>query len=480
MDWLAAPDYWMAREILQRGVAALFIVAFASTLNQFRPLLGDHGLLPAPRLLAGPGARGPSVFSRWGYSDRKLAGVCWSGMAIAATVVAGLPQAGPSWLPLLAFLLLWGSYQSIANIGQVFYGFGWEMLLLEAGFTVGFLGSHQVDPPRTILLLIAWLVFRLEFGAGMIKWRGDPAWRDLTALYYHHETQPMPGPLSRRAHLAPRWWHRCEAAGNHVAQLAVPFLLFLPQPVASIAAAGIIVTQLWLVASGNFAWLNWITIVLACCAASDTALGAVVPFLPGKEALQVGAGGIGAPWWIVLVLAATVLLAVAGIPALRNLFSRHQLMNASFNRWQLGNAYGAFGSITRDRIEVVIEGTTDPAGPGEDTAWHAYEFHGKPGDPSRRPRQFAPYHLRLDWMMWFLPLGSLHQRWFHALLGRLLDADPGILALLRVDPFSGRPPARIRVLTYHYRFATSAEHRADGRYWVRSGRQLVIGPVDHT
>ncbi|MDN6202713.1 MAG: lipase maturation factor family protein, partial [Micrococcaceae bacterium] len=318
MDWLLAPDYWVAREILQRGVAAVFLIAFASTLNQFRALLGERGLLPANRLLAGPGARGPSVFTRWGYSDAKLVAVCWVGLVVAGTLVAGLPQAGPAWVVLAAFLLLWGLYQSIVNIGGIFYGFGWEMLLLEAGFTVGFLGSHQVDPPRTILILIVWLVFRLEFGAGMIKWRGDPAWRNLTALYYHHETQPMPGPLSRRAHLAPRWWHRCEVAGNHVAQLAVPFLLFVPQPVASIAAGVVIATQAWLVATGNFAWLNWITIVLACAAIDDAAFGGLASLVAGLPAGPVGplAERAAAPaGWTVVVLLAPAGLLVAGSPA---------------------------------------------------------------------------------------------------------------------------------------------------------------------
>ena len=486
MDWLLAPDYWVAREILQRGVAAVFLIAFASTLNQFRALLGERGLLPANRLLAGPGARGPSVFTRWGYSDAKLVAVCWVGLVVAGTLVAGLPQAGPAWVVLAAFLLLWGLYQSIVNIGGIFYGFGWEMLLLEAGFTVGFLGSHQVDPPRTILILIVWLVFRLEFGAGMIKWRGDPAWRNLTALYYHHETQPMPGPLSRRAHLAPRWWHRCEVAGNHVAQLAVPFLLFVPQPVASIAAGVVIATQAWLVATGNFAWLNWITIVLACAAIDDAAFGGLASLVAGLPAGPVGpfAERAAAPaGWTVVVLLATAGLLVAGIPALRNLFSRSQLMNASFNRWQLGNAYGAFGSVTRQRTEVVIEGRIDDevgdddADPETETGWHEYEFRGKPGDPARRPRQFAPYHLRLDWMMWFLPLGSLHQRWFQALLLKLLAADPAVLALLRVDPFSGRAPDRIRVLTYRYRFANDQEKKDRSLYWIRSDRRLAIGPV---
>jgi hypothetical protein len=471
MEWLAAYDYGMAREVLQRGVALIYLIAFISTLNQFRALAGERGLLPVPRLLRGPGAHGPSLFSRIGYSDRKLVAVCAVGCAISGVLVLGLPQAGPAWLPLFAFLAIWGLYMSIVNVGQIFYGFGWEMLLLEAGFTVGLLGSRQVPPPQTILLLIAWLVFRLEFGAGMIKWRGDAAWRNLTAMYYHHQTQPMPGPFSRRAHLAPKWWHRCEAAGNHGAQLLVPFLLFAPQPLASIAAGIIIATQLWLVATGNFAWLNWLTIVLASCRISDPVLRQIVPgFSPGTDPRP------EAPiWWTVVVLSGTLLLALLSIPALRNLLSSRQLMNASFNRWQLGNAYGAFGSVTRERVEVVIEGTED--GSPDDATWHEYGFKGKPGEVSRRPRQFAPYHLRLDWMMWFLPLGSIHQRWFHVLLVRLLAADARTLGLLGHDPFFGRKPSFIRVLTYRYRFADAAEYRSTGAHWVRDQRQVVIDAV---
>ncbi|MDN6179313.1 MAG: lipase maturation factor family protein, partial [Micrococcaceae bacterium] len=83
----------------------------------------------------------------------------------------------------------------------------------------------------------------------------------------------------------------------------------------------------------------------------------------------------------------------------------------------------------------------------------------------------------LDWMMWFLPLGALHQRWFQALLLKLLAADPAVLALLRVDPFSGRAPDRIRVLTYRYRFANDQETKDRSLYWIRSDRRLAIGPV---
>ncbi|PQZ92982.1 hypothetical protein CQ018_11010 [Arthrobacter sp. MYb227] len=471
MEWLAANDYGIAREIVQRGVALMYLLAFISTLNQFRALAGEHGLLPAPHYLETSGARGPSLFSRIGYSDRKLVAVCVLGISISSVLIMGIPQTGPPWLPLAGFLVLWGLYMSIVNVGQVFYGFGWEMLLLEAGFTVGFLGSQQVPPSQSLLLLVAWLVFRLEFGAGMIKWRGDPAWRNLTAMYYHHQTQPMPGPLSRSAHLAPKWWHRCEAAGNHGAQLVIPFLLFAPQPVASIAAGIIIATQLWLVATGNFAWLNWLTIVLAGSRISDSAWGWIFPWIRSAGTVHIESPS----WWTVLVLAVTVLLISLSFPALRNLFSAHQLMNAAFNKWQLVNAYGAFGSVTRVRIEIVIEGTEDENLIG--AHWQEYSFKGKPGNVARKPGQCAPYHLRLDWMMWFLPLESINQRWFRVFVEKLLQADQGTLALLAEEPFSGRSPHYVRVLSYRYRFTTRIQHRQSGDIWVRDQRILLLGPV---
>ncbi len=146
---------------------------------------------------------------------------------------------------MLCFLALWFGYMSITSIGQTFYGFGWEMLLLEPG-------SSRRSSARTgslrrpcVIVLFWWLVFRLEFGAGMIKIRGGREWRDLTALMYHHETQPMPGPLSRQAHLLPAWFHRGEVLGNHFAQLVVPWScsppllgLFVPGPVPAIVGAG--------------------------------------------------------------------------------------------------------------------------------------------------------------------------------------------------------------------------------------------------
>ncbi|MFC0680992.1 lipase maturation factor family protein [Lysobacter korlensis] len=478
MDWasiiegLAAPDYEFGRQALQRGIAAVYLIAFVSTANQFPVLLGDRGLLPAPQLLRHPALlRGPTLF-RWRYSDALLRAVSWTGAAIALVIVLGLPQLGPPWVPLLAFLVIWLLYMSIVNIGQTFYGFGWESLLLEAGFLAAFLGSNEVPPAWPVLLLFWWLVFRLEFGAGMIKMRGGSEWRDFTALYYHHETQPMPNPVSRYAHLLPKRIHRLEVVGNHFAQLVVPFFLFVPGPVGTLAAAVVIVTQGWLVVSGNFAWLNWITIVLAFSAVSDSVVHAVLPVVP----LDQGTGEASMPpWWAAIGIVLTVFYLILSWPALKNLFSRNQLMNASFNTWSLANAYGAFGTVTKERYEIVIEGTlaADPA----EGDWLEYEFKGKPGDVRRTPGQYAPYHLRLDWLMWFLALGSPGERWFLPLLVRLLEADKPTLKLLRRDPFGGQPPSWVRAKIYLYRFSTREEKRTTGDVWVREELGLFRAPV---
>ncbi|HET7519466.1 MAG TPA: lipase maturation factor family protein, partial [Actinomycetes bacterium] len=65
---------------------------------QFRPLLGERGLQPAPRFLAAVSVgRAPSIFHLH-YSDRFLTGVAWTGAGLAAAAGAGLSEAGPAWL----------------------------------------------------------------------------------------------------------------------------------------------------------------------------------------------------------------------------------------------------------------------------------------------------------------------------------------------------------------------------------------------
>ncbi|MFL5514734.1 MAG: lipase maturation factor family protein [Gemmatimonadales bacterium] len=468
MDWFAAPNYWFARWVLERGLGLVYLLAFANALDQFPALLGEHGLLPVPRYLARTRFRdAPSLF-HLGYSDRGLRAVGWSGVLLAAATVLGLPDAGPLWVSVLVWLALWALYLSIVNVGQRFYSFGWESLLLEAGFLAVFLGNARIPPPLPILFLFRWLAVRVELGAGLIKLRGDRCWRDLTCLDYHHETQPMPNPLSWYAHHMPRWFHRLEVLGNYVAQLAAPVALFLPQPVAGIAALVMIGTQAYLMLSGNYAFLNLVTLVVAVAAVPDSFVGTLAPSLPAP---------LPAPAWFVgVATAVTVLIVLLSYWPVRNLFGRHQLMNFSFNRLHLVNTYGAFGSVTRRRKEVVLEGARAERPREED--WREYEFRGKPGDPRRRPPQIAPFHLRLDWLMWFVALAPAYgEGWLLPLLRRLLEGDRATLGLLRHDPFPADPPRWVRARLYRYRFTTAAERRATGAWWVRELEGTLVGPL---
>jgi Lipase maturation factor len=473
MDWLAAPEYYLARLVIQRGLGVIYLVAFAVAINQFRPLLGARGLLPVPHYVRLAGwSRAPSLFTLH-YSDRFLGVVAWTGAGLAALVVLGVPEQGPIGVSMLAWLILWVLYLSIVNVGQTFYGFGWESLLLEAGFLAAFLGPADVAPPVPVIILLRWLLFRVEFGAGLIKMRGDRCWRRLTCLDYHHETQPMPNPLSWWFHRLPAPLHRVEVAANHVTQLVVPFLLFTPQPYASVAGVMMIVTQGWLVLSGNFSWLNVVTMTLAFSALDNRILEVVLPASPPAQLADPSA------WFGSVVVALAATFVVLSWWPVRNMASSHQAMNLSFNRLHLGNTYGAFGTISRERHEVVIEGTGDAA-VTPSTEWRPYEFKGKPGDPRRRPPQVAPYHLRLDWLMWFAALSPAYaEPWLPRLAARLLEGDGATLRLLhrRGNPFPDHPPAFVRARLFRYRYTTRAERRADGAWWVRTEVGIYLPPV---
>jgi Lipase maturation factor len=475
MPDLTAPDHQLARFVLERGIAAIYLIAFVVALDQFPALLGDRGLLPTKRYLARVAfLEAPSVF-HLGYSDRRLRAVAVAGAIVAASLVLGLPQRAPLLVTMAAWFVLWVLYQSIVNVGQTFYSFGWETLLLEAGFLAIFLGNAEIAPPWPTLLLFRWLAFRVEFGAGLIKLRGDACWRDLTCMEWHHETQPLPNPLSWFFHHLPRPLHRFEVVGNFVAQLVLPFGLFLPQPFASIAAALVVATQLYLVVSGNYAWLNWLTIVAAASALGDlVAPGGV---LTGLGLANPGTGFAPTPVGFTVLLAA--LLAVVAILSwfpVRNMASSSQAMNASFDPFHLVNTYGAFGTVGRVRDEVVVEGTVSD--PLDEDGWREYGFRAKPGAVRRLPPQIAPYHLRLDWLMWFIPLSPIYAAgWFEPFLVRLLEGDRPTLRLLGRNPFPDQPPTYVRARLFRYRYTTWSEWRSTRAWWARRPIGVLVPAV---
>jgi len=462
--------YWLTRLVLQRSLGLVYLIAFSVVVNQFRPLCGEKGLLPVHQFLRHTSfAESPSIFFLFPH-DSAFAVCGWLGITLLLLAATGLSERFGDLASMAVWTLLWLLYLSFVNIGQTFYAFGWESLLLASGFLAIFLGSARSEPSDIMIWLFRWLLFRVIFGAGLIKLRGDPCWRDLTCLDYHFETQPMPNPLSWYFHWLPGWVHKAGVLFNHLVELAAPAAFFAAQPFAAIAGSLTILFQGSLMVSGNFSWLNLLTLILAFSTFNDAQLARVIHL--GQPALvQPTAFHIWAVWGLAL------LVAVLSVKPALNLFSPNQIMNTSFNSLHLVNTYGAFGSITRERLEIVLEGS-DEAVPTPSSHWRAYEFKGKPGDLRRLPFQFAPYHLRLDWLMWFAAMPSpFYDPWFIRLVERLLQGDGATLSLLGSNPFPDKPPLSIRALYYRYHFTTPAERRRTGSWWRREQVGIYLPAV---
>ena len=459
MDVLDTKGYWLTRLLLERGIGVICLVAFLVALNQFRPLLGERGLQPVPLFVKRvPFRESPSLFYLF-PRDAAFTTAAWLGIALSVLVITGIATRY-TWSNVLVWSAIYVLYLSFVNVGQTFYAFGWESILLEACFFAIFLGGSRALPQAIPIWLFRWLTFRIMFGAGLIKMRGDECWRNLTCLNYFYETQPMPNPASWFFHWAPQWLNTGGVLFNHFSELIVPFFYFLPQPFAGIAGLLTIVFQGSIIVSGNLSWLNWLTLILAFSTLDAHFLSRIFKHVPAFPPLS------PPEQWVNYVLAAAVVL--MSIPVVVNMLSARQIMNTNFNSLHLVGTYGAFGSITRPRYEVIVEGTDDsvitPA-----TQWREYEFKAKPGDVRRLPPQIAPYHLRLDWLMWFAAMSSYQDYpWFVNLVAKLLAGDRAVLGLMRSNPFPGKPPHYIRALLYEYHFTTPDGRRKTGSWWTRS------------
>jgi hypothetical protein len=470
----APAQYWLTRFMILRLLGLVYAVAFLVAVNQILPLVGSDGLLPVgsflERVAGALGSRGagalrlPSLF--WlVHSDAALLGVAWAGLILSCAVMAGLANA-----PILA--VLWALYMSIVHVGQDWYGYGWEMQLLETGFLAIFL-CPLLDPrpfprrqaPEPVIWLMRWLIFRIMLGAGLIKIRGDACWRDLTALYYHFETQPIPNPLSRWFHFLPRWQLEAGVVFNHVAELVAPWFVFGPRRARHIAGCVIILFQVTLILGGNLSFLNWLTIVPALACLDDSFWRRVAPRRLAAAAGRALAAAVPSFPMAATAWALCALVAWLSVKPVENLFSAHQLMNAPFDPLEIVNTYGAFGSVRRERTHIIFEGTDSPV-PDDSAVWKPYVYRGLPVDPGKRPPQVAPYQLRLDWQMWFASLGTpADYPWTLHLIWKLLNNDPGAIGLFAANPFPRKAPRYIRAEEYLYRFTDPKS--GDKSWWTR-------------
>src|SRR6201981_1191779 len=279
-------SYWLTRFVILRLLGFVYAVAFLVAAQQLVPLIGEHGLTPASHFLesvqtqlGSPTSgmlRVPTLF--WfGISDNALSIFAWLGFGLSLVVLGGYANA-------ILLVVLWAMYMSIVHIGQIWYGYGWEIQLLGPGFLSVFLGPvfdgrpfPKCRPPILVIWLFRWLGFRIMFGAGLIKLRGDSCWRDLTCLYYHYETQPIPSPVSRYLHFAPLWFHKFEVLWNHFVELIVPWFSFGPRTARHIAGVLLVTFQIFLIMSGNLSLLNYLTIIPFFACFDDTFLRRFLP-----------------------------------------------------------------------------------------------------------------------------------------------------------------------------------------------------------
>ena len=502
--WLTPPGERLTAWIYLRLVAAVYLVAFVSLWMQISGLAGVQGILPARAYLE-------AIASRYGGTaywlaptlawisptDGFLFAMCGAGVVLSILLALG-------FVPVLACFGLWALYLSVSIPCQDFLWFQWDSLLLEAGFLAMFLApwrlrSHPAtDPPpsRAALWVSRWLLFRLIISSAIVKLAsGDLSWRHFRALEFHFETQPIPAWTSWYADHLPGAVLRAATLGTLLIEGLAPFLIFAPRRIRFLGAALIGALQVAIMATGNYAFFNWLTLALCVVLLDDgvwpkrwrQAAGVVEPeeaeTLRAEERAPAAAPAAqpAAPrgrWhpWVVRPLA-LLLLVLSLVPILRAT-NRETKWLGPIEKVYEGvwpfrtvNHYGLFAVMTTRRPEIVIEGSAN----GVD--WLEYEFPYKPGDPRRAPQFVAPHQPRVDWQLWFAALSDIErQAWYLSLCKRLLEGSPPVLSLLDRNPFPQAPPRYLRSIIYEYRYTDPPVRKATGVWWLREARSLY-GPI---
>ncbi len=478
------PTYWLTRFIILRLLGIVYAVAFLVAINQLVPLIGSDGLTPVGLYLKdvsnalGSGFSGflhlPSLFWLW-HSDTALLVVAWSGFILSLVLVGGFAN-----VPLMT--LLWFLYMSIVHAGQDWYGYGWEIQLTETGFLAIFLCPlidmrpfPARETPLPIIFLFRWLIFRIMLGAGLIKVRGDEVWRNGTALFYHFETQPLPGPLSRWFNFLPHIILKTGVWFNWLAELVSPVFVFWPKFARHIAGIIIISFQVTLILSGILSFLNWLTIIPALACFDDGFWSKVLPGPLVRMARKAEENAVISRPMVTTAWVVAALVGILSIQPVMNMLSPHQIMNTSFDPLDLVNTYGAFGSVGKERFNVVFEGTSDPDS-SDRANWKPYIYKGLPVRLDARPPQVAPYQLHLDWQMWFASMSTPGQYpWTLNLIWKLLHNDPGAESLFAENPFPGKPPRYIRAVLYLYSYAKPGN--PGHKWWERDRLSLWLPPL---
>jgi lipase maturation factor 1 len=473
------PTYFWARRWFLRALGLIYLIAFVSLWVQVDGLIGSDGISPINRFL-------PAVQDRLGSraywvlptlcwfnpSNAFLHFLCAGGIALSLLLIAG-------FVPVISLIALFVFYLSLTIAGQTFLSFQWDILLLETGFLAIFLAPWQIwpkrgrEPPvsRAGLFLLKLLLFKLMLMSGVVKLTsGDDSWGwvdhsirwgALTALDYHYWSQPLPTVFGWWTDKSPEWFKHFSVAFCLAVEIIVPFFIWAPRRPRLIAAGLIVFLQIAIAITGNYCFFNLLTIALCLLLIDDAAIGRkYATVIDPRYIYRLSTSGAIAVILVTLPINAWLIFTAfkpeASSP--RPLAFIHEHV-APF---RIVNGYGLFRVMTKDRGEIVVEGSAD----GLD--WLPYEFKWKPGDVKRAPGWCAPHQPRLDWQMWFAALGAPQQNpWFGRLVVRLLQGSRDVSQLLEHNPFPHQPPRYIRASFYRYRFTTVEEHRQSGAWWRR-------------
>lgn len=469
------------RWIFLRGLGLLSLLSFLSYLNQFEGLVGQNGLTPWTDFVEQVYAmRGEAVYWQfpslawWFSSDLALILMACAGMLSSVFLIV-------NYRSRLSLVSCWILFLSLTVTGQQFMAYQWNQLLLEV-MIGGILLACSTTKPTQVSLpswvsvwYMRFITFKLYILSGLAKWGGGESWRDLTAMTYHYETQPLPNPLSWYMHHLPDGFHRVESLFSLLVEAVLPVFIFTPRririPVAYLMGS----LQMAIMLTGNYGPFNWLALLLCFVLVDDEHVAGLIDALPDWSRPTQMTKPNRWTWEIDLVAVAVLLLLnlfVIGswlrVPAPSWFNSTAQSIKA----FRSVNPYGLFGVMTKERPEIVIEGSRN----GED--WSAYEFHYKPGDPERRPGVAIWSLPRLDWRMWFAALKAPRRpRWMDRLVIKLLKGEPAVLDHFAKNPFRENPPRYIRAWVYDYRFTGWSEGWETDHWWKRDNRREYIPPV---
>ncbi len=477
------PTYFWARRWFLRALGAIYLIAFVSLWVQVDGLVGSDGMSPVNQFLPAAHAQiGRDAYALlptlcwFNSSNAFLHLLCGSGVLFSLLLIFGIA-------PAISLLVLFIFYLSLTIAGQIFFNFQWDVLLLETGFLSIFFAPWQLWPQelslwpgsailttsqvsRPGLFLLKLLLFKLMLMSGVVKLTsGDDSWWNLTALDYHYWSQPLPTVFGWWADKSPEWFKHFSVAFCLVVEIIVPLFIWAPRRLRLAAAGVMIFLQVGIGLTGNYCFFNLLTIALCLLLIDDSVVGTLLRSVRGQRgalSLPDRVAAWGAVTVVILTLPINAWLIFSAFQplarpprALDNVYER-------LAAFRIVNGYGLFRVMTKDRCEIVLEGSAD----GVD--WLAYEFKWKPGDVKRAPGWCAPHQPRLDWQMWFAALETPRENpWFIALVFRLLQGSHDVSGLLAYNPFPDKPPRYVRAMFYRYRFTTVDELRQTGAWWKR-------------